>query len=114
MPKKVRNISVPLIARYFHPSGFFAAVGATYVDQKVDRSSNTLGLADGSDSFFVVDAAIGYRFPNRRGIASLSVQNLFDEEFKYQDDSFREFDDAPSIGPYIPDRTILFRITLNF
>ncbi len=113
-PEEVETFSVPVSARYFHPSGLFAAVGATYVDQEVDRSGNLAGFADGSDDFFVVDAAIGWRIPDRRGIFSLEVRNLFDEEFSYQDDSFREFQDAPSIGPYFPDRTILGRVSLSF
>ena len=71
-------------------------------------------LPEGSDSFITVDAAIGYRLPNRRGIFSLQVTNLFDEEFKYQDDNFREFRDEPSSGPYIPDRAILARVSLQF
>ena len=99
--------------RYFHPSGAFASFGTTYVNQDVKRSEGSF-FADGSDDFFVLDAAVGYRFPNRLGIASLGVSNLLDENFQYQDDSFREFGDRPSIGPYIPDRQILARVTLNF
>ena len=76
--------------------------------------SELSSLADGKDEFIVVDAAIGWRIPNRLGIVSLEVRNLFDEEFKYQDDSFREFSDNPSIGPYIPNRTILGRFILRF
>jgi outer membrane receptor protein involved in Fe transport len=68
----------------------------------------------GHDSFVVVDVGIGYRFPKRLGIASLQVNNLFDEGFRFQDDSFREFSDEPTVGPYIPERTILGRVTLNF
>jgi len=112
-PLSVETFSVPLAARYFHPNGFFAGVGVTFVDQDVDRTAVS-GGAEGSDSFFVIDAAIGWRFPNRRGIASLEVMNLLDEEFEYQDDSFREFRDEPSIGPYIPDRQIMGRVTFNF
>lgn len=113
-PLKVETFSVPVAARYFHPSGFFAGIGATFVDQEVDRSDAFVGGAEGSDSFFLLDAAIGWRFPNRHGIASLEVTNILDEEFEYQDDSFREFRDEPSIGPYLPDRQIIGRITLNF
>lgn len=112
-PLRVETFSVPLAARYFHPNGFFAGIGATFVDQEVDRTAAS-GGAEGSDSFFLLDAAIGWRFPNRRGIASLEATNLLDEEFEYQDDSFREFRDEPSIGPYLPDRQIMGRITLNF
>ena len=62
----------------------------------------------------LLDAAVGYRFPKRLGIVSLAVSNLLDEDFQYQDDSFREIQDAPSIGPYIPDRQILARVTLSW
>ncbi len=117
IPLELETISIPLTARYFHPSGFFAGVGVTYVHQDVRRSpafSFAFPNTEGSDDFVVVDAAIGWRFPNRIGVASLEVTNLLDEEFQYQDDSFREFRDEPSIGPYIPDRTIIGRVTLNF
>ena len=94
VPEKVVTYSVPFGVRYFHPSGFFAGVGATYVNQEVEPSDRLRGHPDGSDDFFVVDAAIGYRLPKRFGIVSLSVSNLFDNKFKYQDDSFREFQDS--------------------
>jgi len=103
---------VPVTVSYFHPSGFFAMAGVTFVDQDVERLPGFTN--QGHDDFFVLDAAIGYRFPNRLGIASLSVHNLLDEGLHYQDDTFREFRDEPTVGPYIPERTILGRVTLNF
>jgi tetratricopeptide (TPR) repeat protein len=111
-PLKVETISVPVNLSYFHPSGFFAMAGATFVDQDVDRLSSFEN--QGHDSFFVVDLGIGYRFPDRLGIASLQVQNLLDEGMEYQDDSYREFQEEPSVGPYFPDRTILGRVVFNF
>jgi len=111
-PLKVETISVPVNLSYFHPSGFFAMAGATFVEQDVDRLSGFEN--QGHDSFFVVDLGVGYRFPDRLGIASLQVQNLLDEGMEYQDDSYREFQEEPSVGPYFPDRTILGRVTLNF
>ncbi len=115
-PLELETFSVPLGVRYFHPSGFFAGLGGTYVHQEVDRSDTAalFGFSEGTDDFFILDAAVGWRFPNRIGIASLSVSNLLDEEFLYQDDSFREFRDEPTAGPYFPDRTIIGRVTLNF
>jgi hypothetical protein len=112
-PEKVVTYSVPFGVRYFHPSGFFAGAGATYVHQDVN-TDDLSGLPEGSDDFVVVDAAIGYRLPRRFGIVSLSVSNLFDQGFHYQDDSYREFQDQPSIGPYFPERLIFGRITLNW
>jgi tetratricopeptide (TPR) repeat protein len=115
IPEKVQTFSVPLGVRYFHPSGFFAGVTETYVNQDVERSPGAvLSVAQGSDDFFLTDVSIGYRLPKRLGIASLSVTNLFDKDFKYQDDSYREFQDQPSIGPYFPKRLIFGRITLNW
>jgi len=113
LPLRVRTWSYPVKAQYFHPSGLFGVVGVTYVDQDVKRKPVSQ-YADGSDDFTVTDLAIGYRLPRRQGILSVAVQNVFDEEFDYQDDSYRSFEDEPSIGPYIPDRSVMARITLNF
>ena len=112
-PTEVRTLSYPVQVQYFHPSGFFGQVGVTYVDQKVRRSSSAT-LAEGDSDFTVVDLGVGYRLPKRRGIVSVSVQNLFDQDFDYQDDSYREFKDEPSTGPYIPERAVMGRVTLNF
>jgi outer membrane receptor protein involved in Fe transport len=72
------------------------------------------GRNAGHDQFFLVDAALGYRFPKRLGILDLSVRNLFDTRFSYLDDSFREFRGEPAIGPYFPVRMFLARLTLIF
>jgi opacity protein-like surface antigen len=113
VPEKAVTYSVPIGVRYFHPSGFFAGAGVTYVNQDVNRSEES-GEPDGSDDFFYLDASIGYRLPKRFGIASFSVTNLLDQNFHYQDDSYREFQDQPSIGPYFPERLFFGRITLNW
>ncbi len=113
VPERVRTVSLPVGANYFHPSGFFAGVLASYVDQQVRRSPAST-MAQGEDSFFVVDAAIGYRLPKRRGVLSLQVKNLFDEQFRYQDNSYREFSPEPATGPYFPARLVMGRVTLSF
>ncbi len=113
VPAEVKTISVPLGINYFHPNGFFAGVVGTYVDQEVVRSNDSI-FAQGDDNFFLTDVSIGYRFPKRRGIASLGIKNLFDEEFSYQDDSYREFTEDASTGPYFPERLVMGRVTLNF
>ena len=111
-PLKVTTISVPVGLSYFHPSGFFATAGATFVDQDVDRLPQFDN--QGHDDFFVVDLGLGYRFPKRIGLAGIQVQNLLDEGMEFQDDSFREFQEEPTVGPYFPHRTILGRVVLNF
>lgn len=113
LPEKAVTWSLPIGVSYFDPSGFFAGLSATYVDQSIRRSVTAI-QASGDDRFVVVDASIGYRLPKRRGIISFAVKNLFDTDFKYQDDSYREFRDEPSIGPYFPERTFMGRIALSF
>ena len=104
VPELVETNSLPVGVTYYLPNGFSAGIGGTYVDQKVQRSEFAT-QADGSDSFFVVDASVAYRLPSRLGIVSLQAKNLFGEEFQYQDDSYREFRDEPSTGPYFPETT---------
>ena len=113
LPKEVETKSLPVGVNYFHPSGFFAGTVGSYVDQDVERSDSSI-RADGEDDFFLVDVAAGYRFPKRLGIASLAVTNLFDEDFNYQDDSYREFRGDSSAGPYFPERIIRGSVTINF
>jgi len=116
LPEKVVTWSLPVGVNYFSPSGLFAGLSTTYVNQSVRRSPYPFVTpqASGDDQFVVVDASIGYRLPKRRGVVSFAVKNLFDTDFKYQDDSYREFRDEPSIGPYFPERTFMGRIALNF
>jgi tetratricopeptide (TPR) repeat protein len=115
VPKKATTYSIPLGVRYFDPSGFFAGFGVTLVRQELDRSQNNVTeFGEGDSNFTLVDAQIGYRLPKRFGIVSLQVSNIFDKSFDYQDDSYRESQDSPSIGPYIPERQILFNLTLNW
>jgi tetratricopeptide (TPR) repeat protein len=114
VPKRVRTLTLPISATYFSPMGFFGGATATYVNQKVNRRNGS-GIPDGHDSFVVADAAIGFRLPQRRGLVSVGVQNIFDKHLNYQDDNFREFaDGAPTASPFFPERTILARITLSF
>ena len=115
VPEDLETISVPVGVNFFHPSGFFAGATTTYVHQDLDRSEgNVLDLGEGSDGFGLVDLRLGYRFPKRYGLVTFQVANLFDKSFNYQDNSFREFQDAPSAGPYIPERQVWLYLTLSW
>ncbi len=113
LPDKVATYSVPLTLSYFHPCGAYVRLGGTYVDQAVRRAP-TSSYASGEDRFFLMDFTIGYRLPRRMGMLNIGVKNLFNSGFKYQDDSFREFRDEASVGPYFPNRLVLMRLALNF
>ena len=115
IPKKATTYSVPLGVRYFHPSGLFGGVGMTFVHQDLERAAdNQTEFGEGDSNFTVLDAQIGYRLPKRFGIVTLQVANILDKSFKYQDDSYRESQDSPSVGPYIPQRQVMFYLTMNW
>ncbi len=111
-PIEQATVVVPLTARYFHPSGFFAGVKGNFVWQKVDLLPGAT-FNDGHDNFFLVDADIGYRLPKRFGILSLDVRNLFDTSFHYQDLNAQTGREAV-ISPFLPTRMVFGRLTLSF
>jgi hypothetical protein len=107
----VRTLRLPLEARYFHRSGFRAALRASHIEQKGYFSDQQFGAGAvpvfREDQFWIFDASLGYRLPNRRGMLSLHVDNLLDEDFRFQD--------TDALNPSIPpERMAYFRFTLAF
>lgn len=98
---------VPLGLGFFHPSGVFFRLKETYIKQTGEfLAPFALAPEPGSSSFWLTDAAIGYRLPKRLGIATLEGRNLFDREFNYRDPD----PGNPSIQP---GRTVFFKITIS-
>jgi hypothetical protein len=97
---------IPLGLRFFHPSGFYAMVKQTYVDQsgKFLRRGAAQFQA-GDDQFWLTDAAVGYRLPRRYGFVTVGATNLFDKEFRYQETDLRNLS-------LQPDRFFFARVTL--
>ncbi|WP_292919482.1 TonB-dependent receptor [Nitrosomonas sp.] len=108
-PHQIDTLSIPTGVDYFNPQGFFANLTGTFVHQKIDRQGNQ---NEGVDKFFLVDASVGYRLPNRRGIVSLEARNLFDESFLFRNINFQTSE--PVNSRFVPTRTIFARVTLNF
>jgi tetratricopeptide (TPR) repeat protein len=104
----VKLHSVPLGVNFFHPSGLSASVTGTFYDQdgEFERILNGGGTFEhGSDTFWLVDAAINYRLPQRYGFITVGATNLFDENFKYFE--------ADRRNPHIqPDRVVFTKITV--
>jgi len=98
----------PVEVRWFEPGGFFARARATYVDQEGRfEDVATTALVSGSDRFWVLDGAIGYRFPDQQGHALLEVRNLLDQEFNFQDTD-------PENASITPDLAVFARLNLRF
>jgi hypothetical protein len=103
---------LPLEARYFSPTGFSAGLTVSRLEQSGEFVvAPAPGVPEttefGEDDFWIVDASLGYRLPNRRGVLSLNVDNLFDTDFRFQDVD----PENPSV---MPERVAYFRFTLSF
>ena len=111
LPTLVETFSVPLGVKYYHPSGFYAKAGVTYVHQDVRLPPGSTFDQD-EDEFVLVDAAVGYRLPNRRGLFEIEARNLLNEQFLFQDPNIQA--QEPSNPVYIPELTVLVRFTMTF
>jgi len=108
---EMKTHRVPLGINFHHPFGLSAMVKATYYDQDGEF---LLPLADplpgnfvsDKDQFWLVDAAISYRLPQRYGIITVGAKNLFDESFQYYD--------TDELNPAVrPARMFFARFTLS-
>jgi len=110
-PKNVETQRVPLGINFSHPSGLIASFRATYYDQKgtfLPQGSDSLpeNLVNGHDTFWLCNAGIGYRLPQRYGIISIGAKNLFNQSFQYFDTDIL----APAIQP---GRLYFAKVTLS-
>ena len=110
LPNKIETFALPLSFNYFDPSGFFANLTGTYVNQNLERVNSRLKA--GVSDFFLLDTAVGLRLPKRRGILGIEVRNLADSEFNYINQYFNISE--PIMPRYFPDRTVFARLTFNF
>lgn len=111
-PRFLKTVTVPLEARYFLPQGLFGGLRVTLVGQEVDRTSCVAGC--GSEHFSLADFLVGYRLPQRMGQVTLGIYNLFDRSFKYQGNVYRAFQDEAQSAIYLPERTVMGTVSLNF
>ncbi len=117
-PHQIDTLSAPVSFSYFGTQGLFSSLIGTYVSQKLDRDipspiyPGSKRDNEGRDGFFLVDAVVGFRLPKRRGMVSIEARNLLDEQFLYRNANFST---AEAVLPrFLPARTMLLRLTLNF
>jgi hypothetical protein len=111
---KLRSTRLKAGFRYFRPGGFRAGFEMMIADQAGDFGTEIGGgggleeaTAADSERFWVANAFVGYKLPGRRGDLALSVQNLFDESFRFQDTD-------PEIPTVMPERMVSLRFTLAY
>jgi hypothetical protein len=98
---KLNTHRVPLGFNFSHPSGISVSMTGTYTWQSGDLAVN-LPI---KSSFWLVDAALNYRLPQRYGFITIGGSNLLDRKFKY----FEVDRNNPRIQPA---RNMFFRLTL--
>ena len=69
----------------FLPSGWSFSLTPAYYDQNGTINSITTGPQYGADHFWMVDAGVNYRLPQRHGFISAGVKNMTNEDFMYYD-----------------------------
>ena len=110
---ELTSLRAPFGVKYFGPSGLTAGVTTSFVRQHgmfTDVRNAAPGsqiLVPGADRFWVVDASLGFRLPKRRGSIELSVYNLLDEQFHFQDLD-------PENPRIFPERFAALRFTLSY
>jgi Tfp pilus assembly protein PilF len=107
--QKVDTNRVPLGINFYHPSGLSAFAAATYFTQEGDYYPlfSPGGTESGKDTFWLVDAGLSFRLPQRYGFISIYGKNLFDKSFQFYDTNSGN----PTIQPV---RTYYAKINLSF
>jgi Tfp pilus assembly protein PilF len=84
---ELKTHSLPVSIHYHHPSGFIAGLTTTFYDQRGVFQGKRISDApqDASDSFWLTDLVLSYRFPKRYGLLSLGVNNIFNRDFTFED-----------------------------
>jgi tetratricopeptide (TPR) repeat protein len=105
--KELKTHRFPLGVNFFHPNGLSASLKCTYVNQEGIFGTEPADYRRGEDYFWLFDVGLRYRFPNRMGLLSVGVQNLFDNDFNFQDMDLAN-------QTIFPERTIYGKVTFSF
>ncbi|MEZ5563564.1 MAG: FecR domain-containing protein [Gammaproteobacteria bacterium] len=100
----VNTHRVPIGIRWFHQSGFGAGMTATWLDQSGHFLDAGFTEYRGDERFWIVDAGLTYRLPNRWGQVGLEIRNLFDRNNWFQDVDVEN-------RQYLPERVVSLRVT---
>jgi hypothetical protein len=105
---EVNTYRFPLGINFFLPCGFFTKLKPIYVYQEGEFGGTIPGqMVEDSESFWVVNASAGYRFPKRVGIISVEAKNILDSDFNY----FELYANQPQI---YPEHVVFAKVTLSF
>ncbi len=114
----IRNVLMPISARYVAASGFALSMTATWVMQQLetarataDPNSYIASYPSENNGFMVFDTALVYRLPKRFGRLSIEVNNLFNRRFNYHD--YNLWAPLQAVTPeFLPERFFRLNLTL--
>ena len=96
--------------RFFAPNGIFVRLAGARYDQQVDQrdafDAAVATLSTVNSEFWVMDAAIGYRFPKRWGSFVIDGRNVFNEKFLFYDRLVQE--------QVVPARQVTARLEITY
>lgn len=91
-----------------HPTGLIFFIEGVGVQQSgAFQNINTAEVHSDGNFFFLGNTGIGYRLPQRRGLMSLELRNMFDKDFQFQETDI-------SSPRFAQDRALFGRIRLFF
>ncbi len=105
--KELKTQRFPLGVNYFHPNGLSASLKCTYIIQEGIFGTEPADFREGEDDFWLFDVGARYRLPNRVGLISVGVRNLFDSDFNFQDMDLAN-------QTIFPERIIYAKVTFSF
>jgi hypothetical protein len=125
-PNNIQTLSLPVSLQFFNPNGFFFKLTSTFVSQDLIRLQDIRNInevrnsgeypenlkIEGSSNFFLFDAIVGYRLPNRRGLVSFEGRNLLNDDFLFRNPQF--YVSQPTSPRYFPSRSLFVQFTFNF
>lgn len=103
---KVDTSRVPLGVSLFHPNGVSVSFTGTFTTQ----IGSFTGINDdrprsGYDNFWLLDAGLSYRLPQRYGLLTVGATNLLDKPFYFHDTD-------PNNALILPSRMVFAKLTL--
>jgi hypothetical protein len=104
------EIDVTVGLSYMHPSGWFASIKDTVVHQDLGGLSNeslAQTQADLGNPFNLLNIQFGKFFANKRGFASLELNNVLNQHFFYEIE-------PDALWSFSPDREIILRVAFYF
>jgi tetratricopeptide (TPR) repeat protein len=96
--------------RFFTPNGIFVRLAGARYDQNVDQrdafDAAVATLSTVNSQFWIMDAAVGYRFPKRWGSFVIDGRNVFNEKFLFYDRLIQE--------QVVPARQVTARLEITY